>query len=85
MRLYPVDGDTAIAELMLGGRIWGDLRLEGINLDAVDAARTASARVVLRLYSDRTTDFDFQAFVDLLREAEAWLIENEQGRTPIEE
>ena len=59
-RFYPVEGDTAIAELMLGGLIWGDLRLEGIDLDAVDTARTADARVVLRLFSDRTTEFDFE-------------------------
>ena len=85
MRLYPVEGDTAIAELMVGGRIWGDLRLEGIDLDAVGNARTADARVVLRLSSDRTTEFDLDQVVALLREAEAWLIENERGRVRIEE
>ena len=84
-RFYPVEGDTAIAELMLGGLIWGDLRLEGIDLDAVDTARTADARVVLRLFSDRATEFDLEHVVALLREAETWLIENERGRVPIEE
>ena len=84
-KLYPVDGDSAIAELMLGGRIWGDLRLEGIDLDAVDGARTANAHLVLRLSSNREGDFDLESFVALLREAEDWLIENERGRVPIKE
>lgn len=84
-QFYPVEGDTAIAELMLGGRIWGDLRLEGIDLGAVGAARTAGARVALRLSSDRETEFDLEPVVALLREAEAWLLENERGRAPTEE
>jgi len=85
MRLYPVEGDTAIAELMLGEVIWGDLRLEGIDLDAFGEARTANSRVVVRLLPDRDSEFDLEQLVALLREAEEWLIENERGRVPLPE
>jgi hypothetical protein len=73
---------------MCGETIWGDLRLEGIDLDAVDTARTADVRVVLRLFQTgqpSVSEFDLAQFVALLREAEAWLIENERGRVPFEE
>jgi hypothetical protein len=49
VRYYPVEGDSAIAELMCGDDVWADLRLEGIDLTAVGAARAANARIVMRV------------------------------------
>lgn len=83
---FPVEGDTAIAELMSGDHVWGDLRLEGIDLAASGPARTASAVVQLRLFppTDGRAYWDF-AFDDaqtLLSRATAWLLENEHRRAP---
>ena len=85
VRLYPAEGDSAIAELMCGEVEWGSLQLEGIDLNALGAARTANAHVVLRLVADRGWELELEHAVALLRAAEAWLIENEQGRVPLVE
>jgi hypothetical protein len=49
-RLYPVEGDSAIAELWHGDDVWADLRLDGIRLDERGERRVAGVRCVLRLY-----------------------------------
>jgi hypothetical protein len=48
--LFPVEGDTAVVELLHDDRTWADMRLEGIDLAARGEQRVAAARVVVRLY-----------------------------------
>ena len=83
---FPVEGDTAIAELMSGDDIWGDLRLDGIDLAARGPARTAHAVVQLRLFPPPDGraywDFGFEEAQGLLSRAKAWLLKNEHGRIP---
>jgi hypothetical protein len=50
VKLYPAEGDSAVAELHYGGEIWGDIRLEKLNLHARGEARLEDADVVLRVY-----------------------------------
>ena len=86
-KLYPSWGDSALAELALDGWVWGEMRLEGISLGEVGEARTAAARVVLRLFDsdpgDAPLEFDLDQMQALLSEVRQWLLENEQGRIPI--
>jgi hypothetical protein len=49
-RLYPVEGDSAIAELWHGDDVWADLRLDGIRMDEHGEQRVTGVRCVLRLY-----------------------------------
>jgi hypothetical protein len=83
---FPVEGDTAIAELMSGDELWGDLRLEGIDLAASGPARTANAVVQFRLFPPQDGraywDFAFDDAQRLLSRARAWLLENEHDRVP---
>jgi hypothetical protein len=41
--LFPVEGDSAIAELWHDEQVWADVRLDGVRLDAHGEDRTASA------------------------------------------
>lgn len=86
MRFYPVQGDTAIAELMLDDKIWGDLRLEGIALDEIGEARTTNVEVILRLFPPpephRAWEFGLEAAQALIADATSWLLANEAGRLP---
>jgi hypothetical protein len=50
-RLYPVEGDSAIAELWHGDEVLADLRLYGIRLDEHGEQRVTGVRCVLRLPS----------------------------------
>jgi hypothetical protein len=88
-RLYPAEGDSALAELTSDGLVWGEARLENIGLTEVGEARIAGARVVLRLFASedggRPLEFDLDQVNTLLAEARAWLLENEQGRLPLPE
>jgi ribosomal protein L7/L12 len=91
VRLYPVEGDSAIAELWHGDDIWADLRLDGIRVDELGEQRVAGARCVLRLYPPRDGadpawwEWDVDAVVDQLTAARAWLLDNERGRAPIDD
>lgn len=82
---YPVEGDTAIAELFRGDEMWGDLRLEGIDLTAVGEARTSAVSSRLRLFGpldgSQHWEFDYAGVCEVLQRAHRWLIENEQNRT----
>jgi len=86
-KLYPVEGDTAIAELLAGDEIWGDLRLEDIKLDQRGEDRLHGVRVVISIYGTgegrELEEFDFDECVALLRQAREWLLENERGREPL--
>ena len=85
-RLYPVEGDSALAELTLDNLVWGEARLENIGLAEVGESRIAGVRVVLRLFAaedgELPLDFDLDQVLMLLAEARAWLLENEQWRMP---
>lgn len=86
-KLYPSWGDSALAELALDGRVWGEMRLEGISSGELGEARTAAARVVLRVFDsgpgDVPLEFDLDQMHAILSEARQWLLENEQGRIPV--
>jgi len=91
-KLYPVEGDTAVAELWCGEHLWATLHLEGLKLDAVGASRTEGARDVLTLFPpDRPSEFsadgkawkfDAATALEQVRAAREWLLENEHGRLP---
>ena len=91
-KFYPVEGDSAVAELWCGEHLWASLHLEGLKLDAIGSVRTKAARETLTLIPpDRPSEFsadgkswklDGVAALDQLRAARDWLLENEQGRLP---
>jgi ribosomal protein L7/L12 len=89
VRLYPVEGDSAIAELWHGNDVWADLRLEGIRLDEHGEQRVADARCVVRLYprpdgaEPAWWEWDLNEVVEQFTAARAWLLDNERGRVPI--
>jgi hypothetical protein len=85
---YPVEGDSAIAEVVYDEAAWADLHLEDIDVEARGDARTENARVVLRLYgpSEREFwEFDFAGATEQLLEARDWLLEHESAREPVPE
>jgi hypothetical protein len=86
---YPVEGDSAIVELMYDDAQWADMRLEDLRLDAVGDARLEGARVVVSLFpksADGSRDeqtwweFDYADVRAQLDEARDWLLDNERGR-----
>jgi hypothetical protein len=87
----PVEGDSAIVELLYHDAQWADVRLENLRLDAVGDARLEGARVVVSLYprsADGSRDeqpwWEF-AYADVraeLDEARDRLLDNERGREP---
>ena len=88
-KLYPVDWETAIAELYFAERIWAYVSLEGVDQAATGSARVRNARVVVEFWRepDKPTgvwDFDLNlaGALEQLRRAETWLLENETGRAP---
>jgi ribosomal protein L7/L12 len=90
-RLFPVQGDSAIAELWHDDEIWADVRLEGVQLDVHGEDRITTATAIVRLYARATrTDPDWREhrLDDLLTQlttARDWLLDNESGRTPVED
>jgi hypothetical protein len=89
---YPVEGDSAIVELMYDDAQWADVRLEDLRLDAVGDARLEGARVVVSLFAkpadsgrDEPTwwEFDYADVRAQLDEARDWLLDNERGREPV--
>jgi ribosomal protein L7/L12 len=90
-RLYPVEGDSAIAELWHGDDVWADLRLDGIRPDEHGEQRVAGVRCVLRLYpppdgaDPAWWEWDLDAVLGQLTAARAWLLDNERGRAPIDD
>lgn len=89
-RLYPIEGDSAVAELWFGGAVWAQLELEGIELGAVGRDRTRHVTERLHLFPAPTGldnewwSFHLSDVQDQLALAKAWLLENEQGRLPVE-
>jgi hypothetical protein len=88
-KLFPVEWETAIAELYFEKRVWAYVSLEGVDQEATGSARIRNARVVVEFWRepDKPTgawDFnlDLAAALEQLKRAEAWLLENETGRAP---
>jgi hypothetical protein len=94
-KFYPVEGDSAVAELLYKGRVWGELRLENIALGERGEARVRDAEVVLTLHpplvsrwayvvkkSVASWEFSLDEALPLVEEAREWLLENERGREP---
>jgi hypothetical protein len=88
-KLFPVDRETAIAELYFGKRVWAYVSLEGVDQGATGSARVRNARVVVEFWGepDKPTgvwdfDLDLAGALEQLERAEAWLLENETGRAP---
>jgi hypothetical protein len=86
-KLFPVDWESAIAELYFDNLIWAYVSLEGVDAAATGPARVRKARVVVEFWRepDKPTgvwDFnlDLAGALEQLRRAEAWLVENETGR-----
>jgi hypothetical protein len=85
--VFPVEGDTAIVELLYDGAQWAELRIEGLRLDAVGEDRLAGSRIILTVSppEDGTLwEFDLDDARAQLDEARDWLVENERGRRPEE-
>ena len=86
-KLFPVEWESAIAELYFGDLIWAYVSLEGVDRAATGSARVKNARVVVEFWRepDKPTgvwDFnlDLAGALAQLQRAEAWLVENEAGR-----
>lgn len=88
-KLYPVEGDSAIAELWIDGDVWAQIELEGINLDTLGNARTEGAAFKVMLFPPPRGskpgwwEFDLADLEMQLSKAKEWLIENERGREPL--
>ena len=77
--VYPVDGDSAIAEILLNEEPAATIWLEGLDLEARGAERTRSARFVIDLGDGPV---ELLPFLDQLEAARIRLLENEHGREP---
>lgn len=80
-KFYPVEGGSAVAELLVGCRVWADLALENIRLDQRAGDRLTEARGVFRLHGSLDS-LDLDAALKNIEEARNWLLENERGRDP---
>lgn len=91
VKLYPVEGDSAIAELWFGSAPWAQVTLEGIHLDQLGEERTRGVRLLVSLFGPpegAETDwwqFDLLEVQRQLALAQDWLIENERLRVPLTE
>lgn len=88
-KCYPVEGDSAFAEVTAGGEVVADVWLSDIALSARGDARVESAQVRVRFYSSpespSSADLDLAEVEAALGQARAWLFENERGRVPLPE
>ena len=88
---YPVEGDSAFAEMWAGEQIWADLHLKDIRLDRLGVERIQGSQQVLTLFTPiAPSEFapkgawvlDAAEVLRQLEQARSWLLENEKGRTP---
>jgi len=90
-RLFPVDEESAIAELWYGDAPCGAVEMRDIEPDAVGDDRVKAATFVVSLYSPppgnqrEWWEFDLDAVEDQPRQARNWLLDNERRRLPIGE
>jgi hypothetical protein len=83
--VFPLEGDTAIVELLHDGEQWAELRLDGLRLDAVGEDRLQGAHIVLTVIpaeDGSAREFELDDARGQLDDARDWLIENERGRRP---
>lgn len=86
VKLYPVEGESAIAEIWFGEEPIGQLSLRGVRQEAVGAARAVDAQVELAIYPSPDTvqwSLPLSDFLAQIEKARAWLMQNEEGRTPV--
>jgi hypothetical protein len=86
-KLFPVDTESAVAEMYFGDLVWAYVSLQGVDEAATGSARIANARVVVEFWRepDKPTGvWDFNlglaGALEQLEQAEVWLRENESGR-----
>lgn len=88
---FPVEGESAIAELWFDGAVWAQVRLRGVRLDEVGEARVDGATFDVDLFPPTSEvalewwTFDYDDVVGQLAEARGWLLDNETARLPIED
>ena len=87
-KLFPVDTESAVAELYYDEMIWAYVSLAGIDPEAVGDSRVKDAQVVVEFWREPDKPigaWDFSLDLDealrWLTDAKAWLIENETGRS----
>jgi hypothetical protein len=78
--VYPVEGDTALAEILFDDEIVAELRLVDIALDTVGEERVAGATVRIRIFG--SFDVDADGLQGMISRARDRLLENERGRLP---
>lgn len=89
--LYPVDGESAIAELWHGETVWGQVQLRDIDRDAVGEDRVATASATVLLYAPpegsgrEWWEFDLGEVERQLRLAREWLLDNERKCVPVDD
>lgn len=89
--LFPVEGDSAIAELWHDGEVWAEVWLEGLQLDARGEDRVRNASAMVRLYSRPASaepdwmEYRLDEVMAELTTARDWLLDNERGRVPVED
>ena len=85
-RLFPVEGESAIAELWFDQAPWAQVELHGVQQDAVGQARVEGVQFKISLFppppdaSSSWWEFDLAEVRSQLDAAEQWLLENEAGQ-----
>jgi ribosomal protein L7/L12 len=88
--LFPVEGDSAVAELWHDDEIWAEVRLEGLRLNASGEDRITSATAMVRLFAlpagaaPGRRDYHLDDILAELSAAQEWLLDNERGRSPVD-
>ena len=91
VKLFPAEGDGAIAELWFFDCPWAQVELQGIRLEEVGAARVADVGFRVSLFpvpdgADRGWwEFDLVEVEEQLAEAREWLLDNESRRLPLDQ
>ncbi len=89
-KLYPVEGDSAIAELWFGDAPWAQVELTGIRLDQVESERVSEAGFKVSFFAPPASampawwEFDLLDVEEGIGSAKKWLLDNERGRLPLD-
>lgn len=91
VKLYPVEGDSAIAELWYHECPWAQVELRGIRLDQEGSSRVSDVDFHVSLFpppadaEPRWWEFDLPEVLEQFAIARAWLLDNEQHRLPLDD